>query len=269
MQPKARDWESFNAVVLALSGLDLDLYKPSQLRRRTLNMVETQKLAGLAAFSKWLQASPENLQWYLDKLAINVSELFRNPEKWVDIEQSILPELRKKTARIKAWSAGCSYGAEAYTLACILREHWIGNHEITATDIDDAALEQAGRGEFNNKDMTAVPDRYRKFFKQEDGVWKAEKSLKRYLKFKPGNLLADKFDSGFDLIMCRNVVIYFTDSAKEILYRKFLDSLRPGGILFVGSTERIFNSEKIGYEAVRPFFYQKPLLGARVWQNAS
>ena len=77
--------------------------------------------------------------------------------------------------------------------------------------------------------------------------------------FKRHNLLKDRFETNFDLILCRNVVIYFTEEAKAELYKNFFKSLKPGGILFGGGTESILNSRQIGYETYKPFFYQKPL----------
>ena len=100
-------------------------------------------------------------------------------------------------------------------------------------------------------------------------MWKADDGLRKYLTFKRHNLLADDFGVGYDLIMCRNVVIYFTDEAKQALYERFFDALKPGGVLFIGGTERIFKCDEIGYETVAPFLYRKPTLGIKSWQNAS
>ena len=116
-----------------------------------------------------------------------------------------------------------------------------------------------------------MPSKYKeKYFEPFASGWRAKPDLKRYLTFKKGDLLADRFDTGFDLIMCRNVVIYFTDGAKEELYRKFFAALKPGGLLFVGSTERIFSAKEIGFTTTVPFFYQKPMEGnTQQWRNAS
>ena len=83
--------------------------------------------------------------------------------------------------------------------------------------------------------------------------------IKRCIEFKRHNLLKDPFETGFDLILCRNVVIYFTEEAKDQLYANFFRSLKPGGILFVGATEAILNFRSLGYTSFQPFFYQKPL----------
>lgn len=256
--------------MLAGSGLNLHDYKAPQLQRRTINMMESKECLNLKRFWDWIAKDKENLQWYMDKLAINVSELFRNPERWTEMQESILPELAERSANLKIWSAGCSYGAEAYTLAMILQQNFSGNHMIIGTDIDEEAMNQAKRGEFNDNDVRYVPDEYMKYLKEdEQDVWKADEALSKSLKFKRQNLLADRFEKNFDLIMCRNVVIYFTEEAKESLYRRFFDALKPGGILFVGGTERIFKSGEMGFETAAPFYYRKPTLGVKTWQNAS
>ncbi|MFQ3667851.1 MAG: protein-glutamate O-methyltransferase CheR [Fimbriimonadaceae bacterium] len=269
MPLEERDWQSLFSVFKSLTGVDLNLYKQEQLRRRTLGMIEARGCKDLAEFAALLKKSPENVRWFQDKLAINVSELFRNPEKWAELETKVLPELLQRTTRLKCWSAGCSYGAEAHSLAAILEKRFPGNHTVIGTDIDDAALTQARTGRFSDADMRGVPAEYREYFAKVGNDWQASNSIRKYLTFKKANLLTDTYDTGFDLVMCRNVVIYFNDQAKDDLYQRFFSALKPGGVLFVGSTERIFNSREIGFEQHLPFFYRKPLQGDRVWRSAS
>lgn len=270
MQANATEWKEFYAAVLKRTGLDFDLYRANQLQRRILSMGEHKGHKKLGDFWLWISKSQENVDWFLDRIAINVSELFRNPEKWREMENHVLPELLKRSPRLKVWSAGCSYGAEAHTLAMILDSKFKGNHQIKGTDIDLEALAQAKRGEFSEPDVRAVPAPIKsKYLRQEGKSWFASSDLKPYLSFQKQNLLADRFDSGFDLIMCRNVVIYFTEEAKNELYKRFFQALKPGGYLFVGSTERVNNSEEIGFGQPRPFYYQKPIHEDKKWRNAS
>lgn len=271
MLPKPEEWADFYRLMKRRTGLDLTLYKQDQLQRRIVSMAETKRTTSLAEFWKLVSTDDGSTQWFLDKLAINVSELFRNPEKWAEMESTILPKLLEKTSRLRCWSAGCSYGAEAHTLAAIIDHRFPGNHSITGSDIDRAALDQAQRGEFCEADIRYVPDAYReKYFDRTASGYTAKPVLKKYLSFKRQDLLGESFDNGFDLIMCRNVVIYFTDPAKDSLYRKFYQALKPGGILFVGSTERIFSAKEIGFTTTIPFFYQKPMEGkTELWRNAS
>ncbi|HRJ27497.1 MAG TPA: protein-glutamate O-methyltransferase CheR [Fimbriimonadaceae bacterium] len=270
MLPSPLEWSQFYSQLRSKAGLDLDDYKANQIQRRIVSMMENRGAATLAQFWKDIGSNPESLQWFLDKLAINVSELFRNPERWKDLRETVLPELLQRSSRLKIWSAGCSYGAEAHSLAVLLHAHFPGTHQIIGTDIDQSALEQAQRGHFSQADMKAVPVEYRRtYFDPQGETWHAKEEIKRYLTFRKGNLLSDQFDSQFDLILCRNVVIYFTDKAKEQLYARFMESLKPGGYLLVGSTERIYNHRNLGLESALPFFYRKPISGAQQWQNAS
>ena len=270
MHPSPTDWEVFYESVKKRTGLDFHSYKAQQLQRRIVTMATSKGSRSLGEFWVWLSTEKGHLDWFLDRMAINVSELFRNPDKWEDLAKQVLPDLLDKSKRLKCWSAGCSYGAEAYTLAMILDHRFPGGHRIVGTDIDDSALAQANRGEFITTDLRAVPRDYKdKYLDATADKWTAKESLKKYLTFKKHNLLADPCDTGYDLIMCRNVVIYFTEEAKASLYQRFFASLRPGGFLFVGSTERIFGPQDIGFEPKLPFFYQKPELGDTSWRNAS
>lgn len=269
MLPKPAEWQEFYAQFKRKTGLDLDLYKANQLQRRIVSMAGQHQCKSLGEFAQWVNSSPMNTEWFLDRLAINVSELFRNPEKWTEMEKDVLPLLLKSSPRLKIWSAGCSYGAEAHSLAMILDKKFPGSHRILGTDIDTAALNQAKSGLFSKNDVRCVPKEYREYLLESGAEYKADDRLKKYLSFQKGNLLADRFETGFDLIMCRNVVIYFTEEAKDELYEKFFRSLKPGGILFVGSTERITRSGEIGFSAAKPFYYQKPIAGEKAWRNAS
>ena len=104
------------------------------------------------------------------------------------------------------------------------------------------------------------PKRRDKYFKKlPDGRYAISDEIKNCIEFKRHNLLKDPFEKNFDLILCRNVVIYFTEEAKEQLYTNFFAALKPGGILFVGATEAILNYRKMGYTNYQPFFYQRPL----------
>lgn len=269
MHPSESEWNQFHDVVRRRTGIDLSQYKANQLRRRVIGMAEARGAKSLSEYAQRLDADEARL--FLDKMAINVSELFRNPEKWFELRNKVLTELQADRRAIKCWSAGCSYGAEAHSLAILLAEHFPNSrHRIIGSDIDEAALAQARRGEFNDNDIRGVPKEYvGKYFTKLDGKWMAAPSLKPLLEFRRADLLAGSFETGFDLILCRNVVIYFNDDAKQRLYERFFQSLKPGGYLFVGGTERIFGSAEMGYENPLPFFYRKPTMEVGTWRSAS
>lgn len=269
MPPNTGDWTNFYSLLKRKCGLDLNLYKANQMQRRIWSMATNRGAKDLKEFWEMLSADPNGIEWFLDKMAINVSELFRNPERFADLEHKVLPMLLKNKSSLKIWSAGCSYGAEAFSVASILAANVPGRHTILGTDIDKGALAQAKKGVFSAADIKGVPAAYRKWFEKTDAGWAAKQELHSYCRFAPLNLLADRFDRDFDLILCRNVVIYFTDEAKDELNRKFFGSLLPGGVLFVGGSERINHSEKLGFSQFLPFFYQKPIDGQQIWRNVS
>jgi chemotaxis protein methyltransferase CheR len=160
---------------------------------------------------------------------------------------------------LKAWSAACSTGEEPYTLSMILAEQRaLQDAHVLASDIDENALEKARQGVYTDRSIREVPPVYlKKYFHTENEFYFVSDELKKSIRFKRQNLLLDTFDSGFDLIVCRNVIIYFTDEAKDLLFHKFARALKPGGILFVGSTEQIFNPQVYDLEAADTFFYRK------------
>jgi chemotaxis protein methyltransferase CheR len=261
-QPQELQWSRFYRHMHLVSGIDLDLYKPEQLQRRILAMARDRKAGTLDEFWEMIADKPDGVRWFTDKLAINVSEMYRNPVKWEELKDRVLPHLLENSPNLRCWSAGCSFGAEAHTLAVILDVHFPGEHTILGTDIDASSLKQARRGEFTETEMRSVPPEVRKtYFELDPNSWNwiARPSLKRYLTFEEHNLLCDRFETGYDLILCRNVVIYLTEYAKADLFKRFFQSLKPGGVLFLGSTERIHSPHEIGFTSHLPMFYRKPL----------
>lgn len=263
-------------VVQKKTGLDLREYKQDQLRRRLITWAEARGDKDLTALAGRIAVDPNEMRELFERVAINVSELYRNPERWAELQAKVIPSLAKRTSTLRCWSAGCSFGAEAHTLATILEASG-ARYSIVGTDIDEDALTTARAGRFDAGSMRGVPPKIRdRYFAKAGDEWQAGPEIRRSLRFKTGNLLQDRFEKDLDLILCRNVVIYFTDNAKDRLYRRFYEALKPGGILFVGGTERIHDAKGIGYEAPLPFFYQKPLNAQpqegqkqASWRNAS
>jgi chemotaxis protein methyltransferase CheR len=229
------------------------------MERRIRSHAQRQDTPVLADYLKRLQASPEWLESFLDRITINVSELYRNPEQYETLRTKVLPELRRQaTGSMKVWSAGCSYGAEAYTLGCILAEEGVPRFEVTGSDIDRRVVAKAQRGWFPPADMRHVPPNVRDaHFAASDDGFQARAALATRLRFKVDDLLAATYSRGWDLVLCRNVVIYFTDAARDTVHRNIAASLRPGGFLMVGSTERVAGARALGLAPVHPFIYRK------------
>jgi len=242
-------------------GLDLSCYKRKQMERRLRSLV-TQ--AGAKSFREYLQMmerDPEMLEAFRNRVTINVSELFRDPDKFKELATQVLPALLARTHRPRIWSAGCSNGAEAYSLAMLLHEAGIESAKalILATDIDHEMLARAREGLFADADIKNVSAfRRRRFLSRASDAYRVSDDLRRLIEFRHHDLLSEDFETDFHLLLCRNVTIYFTDDAKERLYRRFYNSLAPAGVLLVGATERIFSAREIGFESISPFFYRRP-----------
>ncbi|CAM3970353.1 protein-glutamate O-methyltransferase CheR [Paenibacillus alkaliterrae] len=254
-----RDFEQFIVRIKQKTAIDLSQYKEAQMKRRltTLRMKH-----GYTTFEDYWKAIEQNrslLNEFLDRMTINVSEFWRNPSRWDVLQNRFLPELLKSANRIKVWSAACSTGEEPYTLAMILAELGaLQRSSLLATDLDAAVLQKAMDGSYLERSLRDVPASCRQtYFKQADGAYLISEQLKKHILFKQQNLLHDAFDSSFDLIVCRNVMIYFTEEAKHQLYHKFAKALKPGGMLFVGSTEQIFSPSQYGFETADTFFYRR------------
>lgn len=256
------DYAHFIESIKKETGIDLSQYKEGQMKRRLTTLRVKNGYNTFDLFFKAMMQNQKLLYEFLDRMTINVSEFWRNPNRWEVLRDTIVPELlQNNKGRHKVWSAACSTGEEPYTLAMILADKGIlSNTALVATDIDDGALEKARQGQYLERSLKDVPkDVTTRYFSSEGLLYSINDSLKKAVQFKKQNLLLDTFDSSFDLIICRNVMIYFTEEAKNKLYQKFANSLRPGGYLFVGSTEQIFSPGQFGLEATETFFYRKKI----------
>lgn len=240
-------------------GLNLEGYKEKQLRRRITSLMQSLAIDDFARYFELLVRDEKELLRFLDKVTINVSEFFRNPEIFQALETKILPGLLKERSRLKIWSAACSNGSEPYSIAMMLEELTPGvRHQIEGTDIDKKILEAAKKGYFEDRFLKNVsPSRMKNFFEPEGKGYLLADSIRNRVQFRHHDLLGNSYGRGYDLIVCRNVTIYFTVEAQDILYRKFSEALSPGGFLFIGATENMLHYRELGFEKVMPWFYRK------------
>jgi chemotaxis protein methyltransferase CheR len=252
-------YEQFIIQIKRKTGIDLSLYKEGQMKRRLKSLYEKKGFSSFQDFFKELNRNQNLLNEFLDRLTINVSEFFRNYKRWQMLESKILPQIIKTNMRPKIWSAACSTGEEAYTIAMIAAGLIpYSDIHILATDIDENALRQAQRAAYSEKSLNEVPEKLKqKFFNRNGDYYYVSEEIKKLVTFKKHNLLSDPFGGPYDLIICRNVLIYFTEAAKNQLYQKFSTGLKKDGVLFVGSTEQIFNPGLYGLKTEETFFYQK------------
>lgn len=259
MQKGFNDWEWFVGKFETISLIDLSAYKRPQMERRINSFMRTVECPDYKSFISLLEADMQTRHKFIEYLTINVSEFFRNPDHWKVLEENIIPQLMKQTPKLKVWSAGCSTGEEAYSLAMLFKAKFPGNvQKIKATDLDQEVLRKAARAMYSSRAFKTLPSAYLNRYTQLEGEhYYIIDEIKEMIEFAHHDLLRDKYEDDYDLILCRNVFIYLTEESKQELYRKFAHALRLGGVLFIGSTEQIFRPAQFGFQPLDTFFYQK------------
>jgi len=240
-------------------SIDLESYKEEQMKRRLGSWLTRCGYEDWDVYFKFILTSPEDLLKLRNFLTINVTEFFRDKERWNQVEEKILPLLLQERNNhgsslqgLRIWSAGCSTGAEPYTLAVLINELAPNRHHyILGTDLDKGALDRARAGGPYHIDeiKNVTPERRIKYFEIEKEKAYFRSSILKAVTFKEQNLITDTYENDFDLIVCRNVVIYFKYEAKNEIYKKFYGALRKSGILFIGGTEIIPRPNEYGYKS--------------------
>ncbi|MEW6191816.1 MAG: protein-glutamate O-methyltransferase CheR [Bacillota bacterium] len=253
------DFATFKQKVYTTFSIDLRNYKETQLKRRIENLMARNEIPGYLAYYQLLKKDHRLFQEFVDHLTINVTEFFRDPAMFKILEEKVLPELLRERSLLKIWSAACSNGAEPYSVAMILEDLTPGRrHHIEATDIDQRILGVARRGVYTPDLLRNIsPARRAKYFREVDGLYVLNEKVKKRVVFSCHDLLKDPYGKGYDLIMCRNVQIYFTKDAQHRINKQFSEALRPGGVLFIGSSETILNYRELCLEKGAPSFYRK------------
>jgi Methylase of chemotaxis methyl-accepting proteins len=253
------DMAYFEQWVLKEFNINLSAYKSNQLHRRIASLMSRVGVNTVEEYITLLKKEPAQKQRFLDFITINVSEFFRNPEIFEDLRDKLKNELLKNGTSLKIWSAACSIGAEPYSIAMYLDElSSMGRHKIVATDIDNTILEKARNGEYVLSEIKNVKKEYlSKYFTIKDDKYSISPKIKSMVTFKKHDLILENYERDFDLIVCRNVVIYFNQDVKDQIYKKFSQSLKKGGLLFVGATESIYNYRDYGFEKASTFIYRK------------
>ncbi len=245
-----------------LTDVELNKYKSNQMRRRLEHFMLNLGFQDLASFCPALERDCTMVQKLKDFLTINVSEFFRDPKYFSLLMTDILPAMLKHRTRLNIWSAGCSNGAEAYSVAMIL-DHLasLSCHHILATDIDQKCLEKARNGgPYSTNEVRNLPREFlEKYFVATENGYMVVDKIRQSVAFRQHDLLKDFVGSGFDLIICRNVLIYLTEEAKGELLHRFHHALKEDGILFLGATEIILEPASSGFTLYSTCFYRKAI----------
>ena len=260
---EAEIYSTIKTSVKRLLNIDLSYYKDEQVKRRLDSWLVRTKVNSWGEYFQVVSVDPLEMDRFRNYLTINVTEFFRDLERWATLRKDIIPALLEKTSissgGLRVWSAGCSIGVEAYTLGIVLDEAAPGRkHTLLATDMDRGALAKArAGGPYLAEEIRNLTSEQRQKYLKPGPPYFIQDSLVHKITFKEQDMLTERFDCDFDLIVCRNVIIYFTTEAKTMLYTKFHDALRPGGVLFLGGTEIISKPAEFGFRNIGISLYKR------------
>ncbi len=230
------------------TGQDFSLYKKNTVYRRIERRMSIHQIDTIAAYVRFLQENPQELELLFKELLIGVTNFFRDPAAWEQLQKVVIPELL--TARpgdrvLRAWSVGCSTGEEAYSLAMVFKEvleevqpSASFTLQIFATDLDADAIDKARQGFYpDNIAVDVSASRLRRFFVREETGYRVGKEIREMVTFATQNLIMDPPFTKLDILICRNLLIYLAPELQKKLLPLFHYSLNPGGVLFLGSAE--------------------------------
>jgi len=244
-------------------GIRLTREKKEMLEIRLTKLMSKYPLTSVVEYYRALMSGNEQYSAELmEELTIHKTDFFREPHHFTFLQEqrlTAITEQVRKNKELKLWSAGCSTGEEPYTLAMVLREALPADYRlrILATDISSKVLSTAQMGVYPEEVLSAVPARYRTFLTEADAVVKVTEHIRSLVTFRQFNLIAAfPFAGKFDIIFCRNTMIYFDLATQDALVKKFYDALTPGGYLFIGHSESLANREH-KFMFVRPTIYRK------------
>lgn len=249
----ADDEEGFRALTRRVSrdaGLALDAYKDKCLKRRLLVRMRACGVHTYGEYLTVLDRKPEEWDKLKDALTINVTRFYRNPETWDRLRQDLLPTLlAARHGKLQAWSAGCASGEEPYTLAMLVAEvaaaaghaGWLDKARIDATDIDRESLQRSEAGRYPAVAFQEAPAwMTERYCEPDEGGWRVREEIRRVVTVRRFDLVKEAAPvEAYDLVLCRNVVIYFDRATQERLFAQFAAALRPGGLLVLGKVETL------------------------------
>lgn len=227
---------------------DFRNYAMSSFKRRVLRIIELKKLT-VESLLKKLTETPSFINEFLDELTVNVTEMFRDPGFWRIMREEIIPAILLNHKQFKIWHAGCSSGEEVLSMAIMLKEMGIWQDvQIFATDLDTNILERAKSATYSLKNMELNEKNYIRFqgtgslknyYKEENGNAVFNKDLLANVTFRKHDLVLGEVFNKFDLVLCRNVMIYFNQTLQNEVLKKFHEGLFKYGYLAIGSKESL------------------------------
>ena len=228
-------------------GTDFRGYKRSTLERRIRKRMFEVKAPDYRHYSEYLRANPDEINELINTILINVTEFFRDPQAWEVLRKDVLPRLfagKQPGDSIRCWSAGCATGEEPYSIAILLAEYFgdkVQEYDIKiyGTDIDEEALSVARRAEYAPDRLRHVRSEWRKKYFQGEGALRVNRDLRRLCIFGRSNVISDAPISHVDLLVCRNLLIYFNSLTQAQILSRLHYALEPHGVLFIGKASSL------------------------------
>ena len=245
------NFELYRDLIYAESGITFTPTNRSILESRLKERLrEKGNTTDVRAYIDVIKSDKEEMKGFLDSITTNLTRFFRNQAHFDALEKHVIPELinniKKIPGTIRIWSAGCSTGEEPYTIAMLLTEilpkSW--NFEILASDISLKCLMTAKEGFYAESRIVGIPDNYlAKYFDKVDGGYKIHTDIHSKIKFDYHNLKNDSGQRNFDIVFCRNVIIYFDEVAQTGVINRFWDAMASRSFLFIGHSESLFGMD--------------------------
>jgi chemotaxis protein methyltransferase CheR len=246
-------FESLKRVITESTGFNCEQYKEAHFRRRVNVRVRATNSENYAEYLRLLRKDSKEHEYLTKALTINVSEFFRNPETFRVIEKEVIPFLIKSRSNslirsIRIWSAGCATGEEVYSLA-ILLHRVLGKDldryriSIIGTDIDNLSLEKARKGIYRENVLKNVDISTKEnYFVKHGETYQVSDQLRSMIRFKRHDMISEPYTDRFDLIICRNVMIYFKKEIQEQLQLSFHQVLNREGVFVIGKAETLLGT---------------------------
>ena len=243
------DLKRISELIYQKYNYDFRNYAMSSFKRRVLRILELKKLS-VEALIKKLNESPVFINEFLDELTVNVTEMFRDPSFWRIMREEIIPAIMLNHRQFKIWHAGCSSGEEVVSMCIMLKEMGLLHDvQIIATDLDVNILDKAKQITYPAKNMELNEKNYirfqgtasslKEYYKEENGNVVFDKNLLTNVQFRKHDLVLGEVFNKFDLVLCRNVMIYFNQTLQNEVLKKFHESLFKYGYLAIGSKESL------------------------------
>ena len=266
-----REFEALTEKITRERGFGCASYKDKCLRRRIAVRMRARAVHSYAAYAAVLDTDSREYDLLLDALTINVSKFFRNWETFQAIETHVVPHLwNSDDGEARVWSAGCAAGEEAYSLAVLFHRHAAGRDApdraprvaVLGTDIDRASLEAAERAQYSEMAFADTPAELRDRYFSPGFPSDVDEEVRSLVRFERHDLLSSpppQWDN--DLIVCRNVIIYFDRDTQERLFEVFFHALRPGGFLVLGKVETLLGASRARFSTVdsRQRIFRRPV----------